>query len=140
MRLLLPVDGSEVSTRAVEHLLRHCGELREKPEVHLLNVQPPLHGDVTSFVSREQVEQFHLEQGHAALAVARERLAAAGVDHEYHVMVGDPGPVIAHFVRERHIDQVIMGTHGRGSLAGLLMGSVVAKTLHLSPVPVLLVK
>ena len=140
MRLLLPVDGSEVSLRAVEHLVRHYGEFRDKPEVHLLNVQSPLHGDVTSFVSRDQVEQFHLEQGSAALAAARARLEAGGVGHEHHVMVGEPAHVIAHFVRERRIDQVIMGTHGRGALAGLLMGSVVAKTLHLSPVPVLLVK
>jgi len=33
-----------------------------------------------------------------------------------------------------------MGTHGRGALAGTLIGSVAQKTVHLSPVPVVLVK
>jgi nucleotide-binding universal stress UspA family protein len=48
--------------------------------------------------------------------------------------------VIARYAKDRRIDQIVMATHGRGAMAGLLMGSVTRKVLHLSNVPVLLVK
>jgi len=41
---------------------------------------------------------------------------------------------------ERGCDQIVMGTHGRGTIAGLLIGSVATKVLHLAKAPVLLVK
>ena len=41
---------------------------------------------------------------------------------------------------ERAIDQIVIGTHGRNALAGLLMGSVAQRVVHLVSMPVLLVK
>ena len=41
---------------------------------------------------------------------------------------------------KKAVDEIIMGSHGRGALAGALVGSVAQKVVHLSPVPVVLVK
>ena len=75
-----------------------------------------------------------------ALAEARKALDAAGVKYVYHIGIGDSGEVIAHFVREKEIEQVVMSTRGLGSVANMLLGSVANKVLELVDVPVLLVK
>jgi nucleotide-binding universal stress UspA family protein len=139
-RLLLPVDGSDTASRAVDHLLKKLGWYKDTVEVHLLNVQHPLHGDVTMFVNADQIKQFHHDQGIKALANARAKLDAAKVPYVFHVGVGDPAHVIAHYAKEKNCQQIFMGTRGLGTIAGLLMGSVTVKVIHLTDVPVLLVK
>jgi len=140
LRLLLPIDGSEVSNRAVDHLIRKSGWFKEPPEVHLLNVQPALHHDVGMFISDEQLRKFHHDRGEEALAAARAKLDATGVRYRSHIGVGDPAHVIAHYAREKQIDQIIMGTRGHGAVLGMLLGDVARKVIHQSDVPVLLVK
>lgn len=139
MNVLLPVDDSDCALRAVEHLIV---KLRgpEALKVHLLNVQLPLRGDISMFVGDEQIQDYHREEGEKALARARAVLDKAGVSYRHHIKVGEPGEVIAQTAEECGSEQIVMGTHGRGSIAGLLMGSVATKVLHLSKVPVLLVK
>lgn len=140
LKFLLPVDGSETSLRAVDHLLRKLQWYREGVEVHLLNVQHALSGDVSMFVDKEQIRQYHHDQGMEALAPARQKLDAGGVAYVLHIGIGDPAHVIAHYAREKGVDQIVMGTRGLGSVGSLLLGSVATKVLHLSAVPVLLVK
>jgi nucleotide-binding universal stress UspA family protein len=48
--------------------------------------------------------------------------------------------VIARLASELKCDLIVMGSHGRSGLAGLIMGSVASRVLHLAPCPVLLVK
>lgn len=140
LRFLVPVDGSETSLRAIDHLIKTLAWYKEGPEVHLINVQPALHGDVSMFVDKEQIRRFHHEEGLKALAAAREKLDAGGVNYVFHIGVGDPAHVIAHYAREKEMDEIFMGTRGLGSVGSLLLGSVATKVLHLTEIPVLLVK
>ncbi|HEX6829599.1 MAG TPA: universal stress protein [Burkholderiales bacterium] len=140
LKVLVPVDGSETSLRALEHLIGTLHWLKDAAEIHLINVQYPLHGDVSVFVDKEQIRQFHQDEGLKALAAAREKLDAGGVGYVHHIGIGDPAHVIAHYAREKAIDQIVMGTRGLGAVAGLLLGSVAAKVIHLADAPVLLVK
>lgn len=139
-RFLVPVDGSETSLRAVDQLLKKLQWYKEPVDIHVLNVQYPLHGDVSMFVGKDQIREFHHDEGLKALASAREKLDARGVKYVHHIAIGDPAQVIAQYAREQKVDQVFMGTRGLGSVAGLIMGSVAAKVIHLCEVPVLLVK
>lgn len=47
---------------------------------------------------------------------------------------------IIDYAKENHIDLIVMGTHGRGLLAHLVMGSVAERVVRLAPCPVLTVK
>ena len=60
--------------------------------------------------------------------------------HTTHVHVGQTAEVIARLAGELECDLIVMGSHGRSGLAGLIMGSVASRVLHLAPCPVLLVK
>lgn len=137
-RVLVMTDGSENSLRAVKFLIGKAALYSEPCELHLLNVQPPFPGTVRGV--HEQAQQLHQSEGQEALASARKLLDDAGLKYTDHIGVGEVSEVIAHYVREKRIEQIVMGTHGRGAVAGLLLGSVATKVISSTEVPVLLVK
>ena len=142
MKVLLCVDGSEPSIRAVNYLIKTSGVFKNAPEVHLLNVQHelPYGGRVGSVLGKETIDKYHQEQGKESLAQACNLLNAAHVTYHTHIGVGDDAHVIAAYAKDKQCDQIYMGTHGMGRVAGIVLGSVATKVVHLSPVPVLLVK
>ena len=138
LRVLIPIDGSENSLRAVGFVIRNAPLYKAPLEIHLLNVQHPFPGTIRGV--HEQAERYHHDEGTKALADARKALDAAGLKYVYHIIVGETGEVIAHLVKDKNIEQVVMGTRGAGAVANMLLGSVATKVLHLVEVPVLLVK
>jgi len=139
-RVLVAVDGSKSSDRAVAQLLKKLPWYREKVDIHLLNVQSAVPGNASHVVSTERLEAYHREQGEAALASARAILDGASVDYATHIGVGDPASVIARHAGEKAVDQIVMGARGLGGVAGMLMGSVTTKVLGLTEIPVLLIR
>jgi len=141
MKILLPVDGSECSLRAVDQLVTHVSWFREVPEIHLLHVHAPIPiGRVQAHVGKETLHAYYLEEGQEHLVAAQKKLDAAGRFHTTHIHVGQPAEVISKMAGELACDLIVMGTHGRGGLVELVMGSVASRVLHLAPCPVLLVK
>ena len=141
MKILIPVDGSDNALRAVRHIVDHRSQFCEPIEVHLLNVQSPIaSGSVKMFISRQQLNDYHRDEGMAALKEARAFVDRAGLPFHHHIGVGEIAPTIADYAKEKNCQQIVMGTHGRGGLAGMLLGSVATKVIHLAEMPVLLVK
>lgn len=142
LKFLVAVDGSAPSNHAVGHLIKQLGLLKEGAEIHLLNVQHPIpYGNrVSAVVGHDKIAQYHQEEGMAALKSAMQKLDAAKIRYHYHIGVGDAAEIICQYAKEKGCDQIFMGTRGMGSVSNLLLGSVATKVIHLSPVPVLLVK
>ena len=141
-RVLIPVDGSDCSLRAVDYLIAARGQ-REVPddvEVHLLNVQVALRGDIGQFISPDQIASYQDDESEKALREARARLTAAGVRPVLHTGVGHAAEVITQTAGELDCDHIVMGTHGRGALADLLAGSTTIRVVHQARMPVVLVK
>jgi len=141
-RVLLAVDGSETAARAVQHLLAMRQDLRDTAgtELHLLNVQRPVSGDVSAFVAKQSLQEYYHERSEGALAPARALLAAAGVTYQEHQRVGPPGPTIAEVARAQGCDLIVMGARGLANHTAALLGSVAQSTLEHANVPVLVVK
>ena len=141
MKILLPVDGSECSMRAVEHLLTHISWFREMPEIHLLHVHPPIPiGRVQAHIGKETLHDYYREESRVHLTPVQARLDAAERFHTTQIHVGQPAEVISKMAGDLCCDLIIMGVHGRGVLANMVMGSVASRVLHLASCPVLLVK
>jgi nucleotide-binding universal stress UspA family protein len=140
-KALVPVDGSAYSLAAVRHVIKLIQE-GESFDIHLLNVQPSLRGDVTAFVPQDIVHDYHIDEANKALRPACDLLDNAGIPYTKHVYVGHAADVIAESARELHCDQVIMGTHGRGTVTQVLLGSVSHEAIHqMDPrIPVTLIK
>ena len=137
---LVPIDGSEISLHSTAWIIKHAAEWREPPQIHLINVQSALPNDIGRFIDGETIREFHLEAGMAALAPARDKLAAAGLAPELHVLVGDAAATITAFADSHGCTQILIGTRGHSGFAGTLLGSVAMKVVHLSNVPVLLIR
>jgi nucleotide-binding universal stress UspA family protein len=141
MKILVPVDGSPCSLRAVDHLAGHAGWFRERPEIHLLHVQPPVPiAGALAHVGKETLRAHYEEESRPHLVEPERRLESAGVVPTLHIHVGLPAEVIVKVAGELGADLIVMGTHGRGGLAGLVLGSVANHVLQQAACPVLLVK
>jgi nucleotide-binding universal stress UspA family protein len=139
MKLLIPVDGSEGALSAVQYAVSLASQ-GISVFVSLVNVQPALSADISRFVAREVVGEFHQEQGTEAMAPAVEMLSASGLEFESEVLVGNGAQTIAEQARYNACDGIVMGSHGMGGVLGVLLGSTDQRVVHLSQVPVTLVK
>lgn len=137
--ILVAVDGSDNSDRAVRHALDLvAGGLAT--ELHFLNVQPNLGGAISSFVSRQDIDSYHRDEGNKALASAVELAKKASVSAKVHIGVGRQGAIVSDFARKLGAGLVVMGTRGHTGLAGVLLGSVAQDIIAHVDVPVTLVK
>jgi len=138
---LIPVDGSEFSLRALDYVIGRIKQNPSEHRVHVLNVQMPLVGvNVKLFVSAESLQEIYREEGEKILAPVLQRLKNAKVSATPHIGVGEASQVIIDFSKEVKATEIVMGSHGRGALAGALMGSVAQKVVHVSSIPVVLLK
>jgi nucleotide-binding universal stress UspA family protein len=141
--ILVPWDGSEHSRRALDFLLKLLKE-QTPAEIHLLNVQhraPTLErmtGGQPSGI--ERTEGPAVEAGRKVLDSGVKMLEAAGVPHVAKVVVGDAPHEIVEYAKSHHSDGIVMGTRGLGTVGTLVLGSVAHKVLHLTHIPVTLVK
>lgn len=137
MKVLLPVDGSANSTRAAKYLAKHWPT---DAAVTLVNVDAPLRESIAGRLDPESIGRFHADNGKSAIKAAARVLASAGHHFEQKLIVGDPGNEIVQLAHKGRFDLVVMGSHGRGLLKSLFLGSVVVKVLSSSRVPVLVVR
>lgn len=140
MKILLPVDGSEHALRAARHLvamLEGCAS----HQVLLLNVQAPIDApEVRSHMPASEIEAMQETRGGDALAGARAVLDQAGIAYTPTVLIGPIAETIAQFASDHGCDKIVMGTRGLGAVGSMLLGSVTTKLLHLTNLPVTLVK
>lgn len=141
MKILLPVDGTESASRAVEYVVASRNWLKEAPQVMLLNVQWKIaSGNVKLFIDQQTIDDHYREQGLAALAKAREMLDAAGMAYSYHISVGEPAEAIVQYATKQEVDQIVLGAGKQRTLSSLLLGSVTNNVLRLAMQPVLVIK
>ena len=139
-RILLPVDGADPAARAVEYVCA-LRDARVPIEIRLLNVQMPIaSGNVRRFVSQETIDAYCRAEGEGALGAAKNALQAAGFAFEAHILTGHAGQTISQEALRWGCTRIVMGTRGQGTLASLIVGSTALQVLHLSAIPVTLVK
>jgi len=133
--ILVPVDGSKPSERAVKHVI----ELSAAVCVLLLNVQPP--SPATRSRTKRRGDMLRrLDAAEHATRSARVLLERAHISYKRYTRVGSPAQVMLEFARHEKCRQIVMGTRGLGAVAGLVLGSVALKIIELAKMPVTLVK
>lgn len=140
-QFLVPLDGSVYSDHALDYVIARAKHAAGETHVHVVNVQTPLAGvNVKMFVSSDSLQSYYREEGHKIVDPAVSKLAAQGITATAHIGVGDAGKTVVDFATQVGANEIVMGSHGRGALAGAFMGSVAQKIVHLANIPVVLVK
>lgn len=140
-RILVPTDGSEGIRRVVDHATRlaaaHGSTLAV---VYVVNTAAV--ANLPMETSWEGVSEMLREEGEGALEAAED--AAASVDPDVPVvramLEGNPAREIVGYADREGCDLICMGTHGRGGVSRLLLGSVAERVVRSATVPVLTVR
>lgn len=139
-RLLIAIDGSKSSDRAVEEVIRWIKQ-GQVVEVHLINVQARIPTeDLLVSVRREDAERYYFEQSAKALAWSEKMLRDNSIAFSSHRVVGPAAQSIVAQARNLQCDGIVMGTRGQGRLNGMALGSTSMKAIHLSDRPVTLIR
>ena len=138
MKILVAVDGSKPSLKAVQLLVEHCDWYRDHPGVELVAVHLPV--PKVGHLNKAQLERYYREEGEGMLKPARKKLDAAGIAYNATVLVGPVAETLVKHAKDKRCDLIYIGTRGMSELGKALLGSTATKVLHISDVPVLLVK
>ncbi len=147
-KILIPIDGSEYSMRAVKFAAEFIA-LKPEVKVVVFSVdrlpQQFMVRDLY-WVSSDIGESVrHIQEVFAEVREANFKKAAAyfnqkGLNVQCDYTFGNPAEEITHYAGKNGVDMIIMGTRGLSSLKEVFLGSVSHKVLQLSTCPVLLVK
>jgi nucleotide-binding universal stress UspA family protein len=138
-RILIPVDKS-ASTR---HALQHAIEMaHHEPgtEVHLLHVQPLMPVGTHAYRSLHEIATLEAAESEQVLKPARSIFDAAHIPYITASRAGPIAPTIARYAEERKCDHIVMGMHGIPVFGTFVAAPTTARVLHLTRVPVTLVK
>jgi len=136
-KILVAVDHSEVSDRALD-AARDLALLSEG-EVWVLHLREREVAVKTGVSLSDE----SLDEASAAVAAAVDKLTAAGVKAHGDVgttLFGYAARNIVDDAKDHDVDVIVMGSRGRGDLAGLILGSTAHKVIHLADRPVLIVR
>jgi nucleotide-binding universal stress UspA family protein len=140
MKILIPYDGSRYAKAAVDFVTARAVPGGAQPSVLLLNVQSPALATLTGPRGRMRLANLYKDRANRVLQPAVNALRKAGIDAKSTYVVGTPGIRIARVAAAKRVDLVVMGSHGRTALAGMLLGSVAQTVLAFGTTPVLLVR
>ena len=136
-KILLPVDGSEHSRKAVSY----AGDFAKMIEgeiliIHCHRTFPVALGEPYFQETLNKI----LEQADTVVSPCREILENRNVAYSDQIFEGPADQRIVRVALIENIDLIIMGSRGRTDLGGLILGSVTHKVLHTAPCPVLVVR
>lgn len=138
LSILLPVDGSQNSDRAVRLLIELYPKLAPR-EVRLLHVVVPSILPDEKVSSQEANDEILSAARMDPLQSARALLESAGIPCTREIRRGYVAQEIAAYAKEFHCSGIIMGTRGMGTTEHIL-GSIVRQVVALTAIPVTLVK
>lgn len=140
MKILLAVDGSPYTKKMLAYLSTHNDLFATANQYSLIHVQPAVPARVHNILGKEVVKKYYAEEAQKVLVPVTKFLQRHGIQASSSWKVGHAAEQIVKACEAEAADLLVMGSHGHGSLANMVMGSVATKVLASSQVPVLLVR
>ena len=140
MKILLAVDGSKYTKKMLAYLATHSELFAVSHQYSLLHVQAALPTHVQNVIGKQDIKKYHAEEADKVLAPVTKFLLRHGIQASSNWKIGHAGEQIVKACADDHFDLLVMGSHGHGMLANMVMGSVATQVISLCHVPVLLVR
>ena len=143
-RILVPIDGSQTSTKALQAALQMSkasgGCVRI---IHLIDASAYLSGPAGYLDFPSDLPGAMRSAGNKVLEDAANLAKAIGVEAETHLydsFDGKLADVVSNAALQWKADLIVVGTHGRSGVGRALLGSGAEQILRLAPVPVLVIR
>ena len=143
--ILVPTDGSELSLKAARQAVALAKKTGSK--ITALHVAPPYTFRVyedympADFVPPDRYEAQVKKTADRYLEAVRKIAAEGGAPFEQHYTAHSvPAEAIVQAAEKYGCDSIVMGSHGRGAVGALFLGSETLKVLTAAKVPVLVVR
>ena len=141
MKILVAADGSRFTKRMLAYLAAHDELFGSKQhQFTVLTVVGPIPARAANALTKKIVHDHYAEEAEATFKSIRAFFSKQGVEAEFEHRVGNAGEQIATLARKGNFDLVMMGSHGHGALARLVVGSVTGRVLASCEVPLLIVR
>ena len=141
-RILIPVDGSPTSDRALGEALALARQ--QNAQLQLLHVIEDIHFvDIESSINYAELQETMRSSGNKVLTQAQTAVQQAGMTAETKLLEASGKRVASVIVTEAGrwpADLIVIGTHGRSGFSRLLFGSVAEGVVRTAQVPVLLIR
>ena len=133
-RLLVPLDGAELTPRAIDAGIAIAHQLGAAIVGFIVEAPVPVPSGSASSVGQLRAE----ERAQRVLRSCEEQAQRAGVPFEGHYRhTTDVAEAIVSAAQEYRCDMIVMVTHGRGTVGRLLFGSHTQQVIVRSTLPVL---
>ena len=140
MKILLPVDGSPYTQRALDWIANSAELFGPRHAYEALTVVAPIPVHAARFLDRDVLEAYYRDEAEKVLVPVREAARRHGLTIETHHTAGHAAQAIAAFAEREQVGLVVMGSHGYSALAKIVLGSVATGVLAHCKVPVLIVR
>ncbi len=147
-KILYPTDGSEVSLQALKYVkgLQGAGaklvvllRVVDEKTMDVVRKGMTLAGKESgAFLST--VYESLLEEARQQLKPMAEELEAAGLNVSVRIESGRPRSRVLEIANEENVSAIVLGSHGRGNVAGMLLGSVADYVVRHAKQPVIVIK
>jgi nucleotide-binding universal stress UspA family protein len=141
MKILIAVDGSPHTRKALDYLVAHRAMFIEGHELVVVHVTTGVPGHVTRHLSRDVVEAYYTEEAAKVIEPVKAYLSGQNItNYRIEARHGHAPEEILKTAAAAHVDLIVMGTHGHGIFGRALMGSVATKVISETDISVLLVQ
>jgi nucleotide-binding universal stress UspA family protein len=140
MKILVAADGSPFTRRMLAYLAAHDEWLGASHDYTVITVVAGLPARATAVLGKDAVERYHAEEAEKVFKPIRAFFVRQGITATFESKVGAAGELIARQAASGKFDLLVMGSHGYGNLAKLVMGSVATQVLARCKTPLLLVR
>ena len=138
-RILVPVDGSDNSYRALDAALVLSEKLGAKVTAIYVMEDIPVSYVVSERLLRE-IRDAYKRENQLILSKCSEIATKKGLFIHTKLLQGNPGSIILDFCEKEKYDIIIMGSRGMGKFKELVLGSVSSRVLHHSSCPVMIIR
>jgi len=141
-RILVPIDGSPTSERALKEALKIADKNSMLRLIYAVEQTYPLDAEGFAFIDYAALKEAVRSTGERALAQAENLVESSGMNVETALLEnpGNAATLIDDEAMNWKADLIVIGTHGRSGLSRLLLGSVAEQVARGVTIPVLLVR
>ena len=140
MKILVAADGSQFTKRMLAYLAAHDEWLGPQHRYTVLTVVLQVPAHAAKMIDRDVIKGHYADEAEKVFKPIRAFMKAQRLEAEFISKVGHPAELIAKQAEAGDHDLLMMGSHGHGLLAGLVLGSVATKVLASCKLPLLLVR